>query len=104
MNQQSKKYFSIFFLFLFLFPLAEKEIHALEHKADIHCGATDKHFHSVEHNCSICDFTNTTTTSAPETSSQFIISFQQFSFLPFIESITTANAFHHLPARAPPVV
>ena len=104
MNSQIKKYFSLFFLFLFLFPMVEKEIHALEHKADIHCSATDKHFHSLEHNCSVCDFTNTNTITTPETSSEFIISANDFSFLPFIESSFTSSSFHLLPARAPPIV
>lgn len=45
-------------LLLFLFPLAEKGIHDFSHINDTHCISSDKHFHSPEHHCEICDFTN----------------------------------------------
>ena len=68
----------------------------------------------IEHNAEVgrkiiisgggrCNFTNTNTTSAPQTSSCFTISIQEFLFIPFVESTLTSSAFNHLPARAPPV-
>ncbi|MGZ4053703.1 MAG: hypothetical protein ACXVPY_08135 [Bacteroidia bacterium] len=103
MHSQVKKYVSIFFLFLFLFPTIEKQVHAFEHSADSHCTATDKHFHTLEHSCSICDFTITDSNQAPETEIQFIISANHFSYHPFIESVNIPDAFQNLPSRAPPI-
>src|ERR1700753_3093425 len=100
MHQHIKKYLSFFFLFLFLFPTVEKQLHAFEHRADLHCTSTDKHFHSQEHSCSICDFTITDSNAAPETAVQLVISTQQFSFHPFIESVNSPNAFKDIPSRA----
>ena len=103
MHQQLKKYISFFFLFLFLFPTIEKQLHAFEHREDVHCTAVNKHFHTQEHSCSICDFTITDSNASPDVDFQFIISAKHFSFQPFIESVNTPNAFQNLPSRAPPV-
>ncbi len=84
--------------------MAEKEVHAFQHLKDFHCSSSNKHFHTVEHSCSVCDFTSTNSSSAPETHYQFIISVQQFSFLPFVEIAALQNTFNNLPARAPPFV
>jgi hypothetical protein len=83
--------------------MLEKGIHAFEHKADIHCTATDKHFHKAEHHCAICELTITNSTYLVTTDFQLHISVQHFLFLPFIESINTLDAFQYLPARAPPI-
>lgn len=104
MNVQIKKIFSVFFLILFLFPLMEKGIHDANHLDDAHCIATDKHFHTLEHNCPICDFTVTNHTFTPETSARFIIFVQHFSFVSLNEKINTEKVFHLFPSRAPPVV
>ena len=104
MNQQVKKYFSIFLLFLFVFPLVEKEVHSFNHISDLHCFSSNKHLHPLEHNCSICDYTSTNSNANFLTQNKFILSVQNFSFEPFIESIAVQNAINNLPARAPPVV
>lgn len=103
MHNQVKKYISFFFLFLLLFPVAEKGIHALEHHNNNHCSITDKHFHQQEHACSICDFTITDSNSLPETDVAFIVSSQNFRFLPFSQSVNIPFAFANLPSRAPPI-
>jgi hypothetical protein len=103
MRRQVKKYISFFFLFLFLFPTIEKQIHAWEHSADEHCTSTSKHFHNLEHSCSICDFTITDSNAAPETEVQFVISSKPFLFHSFFESVNTLAAFQDLPSRAPPI-
>jgi hypothetical protein len=56
--QKLKNLLSIFTLLIFLFPLAEKGVHDYSHINDTHCISSDKHFHSEEHHCEICDFTN----------------------------------------------
>ncbi len=103
MQQQLKKYLSIFFLFLLLFPLAEKSIHGLEHEKDVHCTAIEKHFHEQEHSCSICDFTITDSNSLSNTGFVFTLTSQSFSFQPFSQSVIIPYAYSNLPSRAPPV-
>lgn len=84
--------------------MVEKNAHAFEHQADLHCNATNKHFHTLEHICSICEFTLTDSNYSTGTEYQFIISVQQFLFHPFTESVNIPYAFQYLTARAPPVV
>lgn len=102
MHKQVKKYLSFFFLFLLLFPIAEVGLHASEHQKDLHCTATEKHFHPLEHSCSICDFTITDSNSLPDTKVQFDLPSQDFTFLTLTESVTLTFLFSNLPARAPP--
>jgi hypothetical protein len=84
--------------------MVEKQLHSFDHRNDIHCSATDKHFHVLEHNCSICDFTVTSSDKAPESFIQFLIAATPFYFQALTESINISNAFKHLPSRAPPIV
>jgi hypothetical protein len=104
MQQQFKKYLSIFFLFLLLFPLAEKSIHGLEHQKDIHCTAIEKHFHEQEHSCSICDFTLIDSNVFPEKQVAFLIAIQNFSFLPFSQKLNIPHEYSNLPSRGPPTI
>lgn len=104
MHKQLKKYLPFIFLFLLLFPIAEKALHALEHRSNRHCTITDKHFHQQEHSCSICDFTVTDSNGLPETDIAFINSSQEFLFQPFTQSVNIPFAFSNLPSRAPPTV
>lgn len=83
--------------------MVEKGLHELEHKDDIHCTATDKHFHNLEHTCSICEFTTIDLTYPVAQNFVLIIPSQQFLFQPFVEGSNETNAFQHLPARAPPI-
>jgi hypothetical protein len=103
MQKQLKKHFSFLFLFLFLFPMVEKQVHAFEHRNEVHCSATDKHFHEQEHNCSICDFTSTDSSTGTENRFSFVISEINYAYNPFIEYVSTPSTFLHLPSRAPPV-
>jgi hypothetical protein len=104
MSKSTTKYFSIFFLLLFLFPLAEKQAHAFQHHNDLHCSATNKHFHSEEHICSICDFNTTDSNTLSENYFSFVVTCFDLSFTPFAESTNSLQPFHHLPSRAPPIV
>jgi hypothetical protein len=104
MKTSIKKYLSLFLLALFLFPSVEKQLHAFEHLSDSHCTSANKHFHPLEHNCSICDFTITDSNSSAISTIHFVISSQTYSFNPFCESVNTPIAFADIPARAPPVI
>ncbi len=103
MQTQFKKYLSIFLLFLFLFPIVETEVHAYKHSFDKHCVSTDKHFHPLEHHCSICDFTITNSSIPPSNNYLGLISSSVYFYNPFIESVNKPTAFQDLPSRAPPI-
>ena len=104
MHKQVKKYFSFFFLFLFLFPVIEKEMHSFECDTDVHCTASEIHFHNLEHHCGICDFTVTDSNTPANTDYQLINQVHLFLFQQFNESTHINTAFQHLPSRAPPLV
>lgn len=53
----TKKFLSLFLLSTFLFAFSVKGLHDILHAGDDHCHAlTEKHYHSQEHHCGICDF------------------------------------------------
>jgi hypothetical protein len=97
-----KKGISVFFLALFLFPLVQKELHALEHANDFHCSSALNHFHEKEHFCSLCDFIVplTLVTSQPV----FDFTLVCHSLLPFsYKSIfLTSAALYATALRGPP--
>lgn len=48
---------SLFFLGIFLWFYAVKDLHDVLHYGDEHCHVQNaKHFHKIEHHCSICEF------------------------------------------------
>ncbi len=99
-----RKYISISLLALFLFPLIEKEIHTLEHVDSFHCKASDKHFHELEHTCSICDFIVPVTIVPSEPGYDFSI-FVSSSLLFFFDKTEIISAPEYFVSlRGPPVV
>lgn len=103
MRKKFIKYCSFILLVLFLFPMAEKQVHAFEHITDSHCTTNDKHFHESEHHCDICDFTITDSNSPTNNIYHFIISVNPFSFQALTASAHLQKPFHNLPSRAPPI-
>ncbi|MCX6294508.1 MAG: hypothetical protein NTX97_00335 [Bacteroidetes bacterium] len=63
----------------------------------------EKHFHDLEHSCSICDFTITDSNGSPESDTQFIITSTEFSFSPFTQLVNIPYSYSNLPSRAPPI-
>ena len=56
MNNKAKKYAAVFLFALFVFPFVQKGIHDFAHINDFHCSSkAARHFHPIEHHCSICD-------------------------------------------------
>lgn len=104
MRKELLNYFSLFLLLLFLFPIAEKQIHALQHIDDIHCTASDKHFHEQEHHCDICDLTLTDASTPPVAEYGFTIFVQQYLFITLPKSVYHPAAFRDIPTRGPPTV
>lgn len=83
--------------------MVEKQLHAFEHRDEVHCSATDKHFHELEHNCPICDFTSTDSNAGTENRFSFITAEIDYAYKPFTEYEGTSSTYLHLPSRAPPV-
>ena len=102
--QKLKSIIAIFTLLVFLFPLTEKGIHDYSHIKAPHCTSSDKHFHSAEHHCEICDFTNDFNGIPSFLYSDLLLSKQ--SNLDFFFTINNLllqeKHFHSL--RAPPAV
>jgi hypothetical protein len=103
MRQQLKKYGSLFLLLLFLFPLVEKQVHIQQHLTDERCVSSDKHFHTEEHKCSICDYTLSNPCIITNADPLLILSVHRSYFQQFTESIHLPTAFQDLPSRAPPI-
>lgn len=62
MNRFIRSAVGLFFLLVFLYPLAEKTLHELSHAGDVHCNTVSQyHLHQEEHHCEVCDFTLTGT-------------------------------------------
>ncbi len=105
MRSSIKRYLSIFFLFLFVFPYVQKGVHDLEHSSDIHCAdKSSAHFHETSHTCSLCDYT----ISKAATPVQLVeIGFVQIS-LPFLFSEIQSTPFESLKClfllRGPPAL
>jgi hypothetical protein len=104
MHKQIKNILVPLLLFIFLFPMVEKEVHTSIHSADVHCTAGNKHFHDLEHHCSICDFTLTDSNKPTDVNYQLVVSCKQFLFQSFTESLDIPGTFQYLPSRAPPTV
>jgi hypothetical protein len=103
MHKITKQLSSLSFLLLFLFPLVEKQLHAMEHADDIHCNATDKHFHEAEHSCSICDYTFSDTPSELKAEYSFFLSTINFEYIGFHPILNSGSETLLLPSRAPPI-
>jgi hypothetical protein len=104
MKQTVQKYLSLFFLFIFLFPLVDKEIHGFEHAGDPHCTSKNKHFHKAEHNCPVCDYTFTSSETPKKLDYSITIFASSFSYIPSINSIYELNTIDNSGSRAPPIV
>src|SRR4051812_10201840 len=50
------KIFSLLLCLGLLAPILEKSIHSWQHRNDIHCNTSGKHFHEQEHDCNVCDY------------------------------------------------
>jgi hypothetical protein len=56
LQQLSKLPLVLLLVTLFLAPQAQIWQHTIAHQDDAHCTSKEKHFHSKEHHCQICDF------------------------------------------------
>jgi hypothetical protein len=101
--KSGKRYLSFFFLFLLLFPLAEVGIHDFQHRDDKHCSSTQKHFHKQEHNCSLCDYTFSSSGAFAEYRSDIVL----ISLPVYYSSITPTGILspvdYLFSPRAPPL-
>jgi hypothetical protein len=95
---------ALFFLGIFLWFYAVKDLHDILHYGDEHCHVLDaKHFHAQEHHCPICEFV------LPyfEKHVAFELPLQQnytsATYL-IIEQSIALHSIPSLPSRGPPVL
>ena len=100
----ARRFTSIFILFLFLFPQVHKSVHDFEHRKDFHCDAkAEKHFHTFEHVCKLCDFSLSGGDETKLCKYDLVPVVFEFDFtIPAIE-VFQSNFWQSLPSRAPPV-
>jgi hypothetical protein len=96
---------SLFFLGIFLWFYAVKDIHDVVHGDDVHCHVLNAHhFHTQEHHCPVCDF------QLPGFDDQSPpIKVSSHNFFIKVQSAVLAQAISSEPfslfsSRAPPVV
>ncbi len=100
--QKLKPFIAIFTLLVFLFPLAEKGIHDYHHINDKHCASVDKHLHTSEHHCEICDFTNNINGLPSYNEANLLLSETAVLDFYFPENILLILQKHFHSLRAPP--
>jgi len=102
--QKLKKYLSILFLALLLFPVIEKTSHELEHLHQTHCSSQGLHYCASENTCDVCDyvFSNSSTPPTQQNNLNVILIQTQYHYAGFIsnEIKTTKYTFS---LRGPPV-
>ena len=89
---------------LFLFPQVEKSLHDFEHQDDSKCFSTEKHFHSQEHTCSLCDYTVSSPNITTDDQSEVIRISYPFSYHLFCESTLLSRIDYKFSPRAPPAL
>jgi hypothetical protein len=99
-----KPIFALSLLFLFLFPLVEKEVHGLQHVETFHCKASDKHFHEQQHSCPICDFIVPVTVAPSKADYDFSIYLSRSLSLFYVETKAVSSPKYFVSLRAPPIV
>ena len=104
MKRSIKKYLSLFLLLTFLYPFAEKGIHDFEHRNDFHCSTkADKHIHSQEHNCSVCDYNSPASGAEVKVFGELSLPFASFSYPHSGQAHLSLLLKYSLPSRAPPL-
>ena len=84
--------------------MVEKEVHTFKHAKDSHCTSENKHFHSLEHNCGICDFTFCPPYGSAYVNPSYSLFSFSFSYIPSINCIYELNTIDNSGSRAPPIV
>lgn len=102
--QKLQKVIAYFLLIVFLFPLAQTEVHAFVHQNDFHCDSKDFHLHEAEHHCSICDYVPTT---SDKPNSYIFHSFDYYFtnyYFPLYQSVLIESYQFNFSLRGPPTV
>jgi hypothetical protein len=100
-----RKVGSLFFLGIFLWFYAVKDIHDVVHGDDVHCHVQNAHhFHTQEHHCPICDFEfpgfDNQTPNVGVSAHNFFIKTQSS----FSAQVVSFEPFSLFSSRAPPAV
>ena len=103
MNIALKKICSLLLLMGLMAPVVEKSIHSWEHRNDVHCTSSDKHFHELEHNCAVCDY-DQPVCEAASVFTGIHISSQAANYLNHYKLVFSVDRFVKSAPRAPPTV
>ncbi len=100
-----RKVGSLFFLGIFLWFYAVKDLHAILHYGEDHCHVQNaKHFHAKEHHCPICEFEfpgfDNQKPKIEVSSLSFFIKVQNL----YTIQVISCEPVSLSPSRAPPVV
>ncbi len=101
-----KSIVAFFLLVIFLFPNVERGLHGYSHKDDTHCtSTTEKHFHTQEHDCSICDFIINISDTPIKSNYSFVA--QTFNLVFAVQipiSATSSACAYFFSLRGPPTI
>ena len=100
-----RKIGSLFFLGIFLWFYAVKDIHDIMHVDDEHCHVQNaKHFHNQEHHCPICDIVFSSfddqTPKVKVSSHNFFVKVQNL----YTVQVVSCKPVSLSPSRAPPSI
>ncbi|HNP47368.1 MAG TPA: hypothetical protein PKL85_00965 [Bacteroidia bacterium] len=105
MSLRLKKYLSVFFLLLFLFPTATEIVHQYEHCNDFHC--TEKsnvHLHQLEHHCFICDLVPVTADQSILLTFDSFVPFFTDEYFDFYKASSFEQTLFNFSLRGPPSI
>lgn len=102
--QKMKGIFSLFILAIFLFPVAEIDIHQLSHRNDFHCSANNSHIHTAEHHCHLCDIINDNFVAPVLDHIIFVINEPAIASIFFSENLYFPQNKDFQPLRGPPAL
>lgn len=103
MNNLLKKLFALVLCVGLLAPVIEKSIHSYGHRNDVHCTSASKHFHELEHSCSVCDY-ELPAQLVQSSFYDFKVYSRSIQFVNKYRNCFTAGDLFFAASRAPPVI
>ncbi|HNQ61753.1 MAG TPA: hypothetical protein PKJ62_05135 [Bacteroidia bacterium] len=99
-----KKYLSLLFLGLFLFPLISEQVHIYEHSNDERCSTKGTHYCISDHHCTLCDFVQLTSCDPKSEGDTQLIFAYSVPFVEFYQSVVLSQNSFNFSLRAPPAL
>ena len=102
--KKMRPYFSMLMLALLLFPIADKSVHEYAHLNEDHCEIKSLHFCEAEHQCTVCDYVFSSSSTPPKTQDQLtIFANKSIDFESILVFNTIISPKFSLSLRGPPV-